>query len=238
MPCVGRGDATASASARLAGEAMRELRGPRMTGLSALRPDHRFLDEPRGIFADLDPGAGGDHQAHPAGLGELERGLRVLVDENLFRRGAVGGSVGEQRLELRREVRQALGEQLLRIGLELAVGHVGQAVAFRPDQPPAGGAEAGSRTKIKQWQIRRDSPAPRRGCRNCPTRSGRRRVVRASMSSNRARRRPRRHRSNLRGHASGASLRQHGRERFGDFVQGTVRPDSWPCRTTTSSAPA
>ncbi len=110
----------------------------RLVGIA--NADDGFLDEPRGIFADLDPRARGDHQAHAARLGELEGRLGVLVDEDFLGRGAVGGVVGEQGFELGREVRQALGEEFLRVGLELAVGKVGQAIALGADEPPAGRA--------------------------------------------------------------------------------------------------
>ncbi len=122
--------------------------------------DDGFLDEPRGIFADLDPGAGGDHQAHAAGLGELERRLRVLVDENLLGRGAFGRVVGDQRLELRREVGQALGKQFPGVGLQLAVGEMRQAVAVGADQPPAGGAEPRIEPEDQHHSLR-----PKRGAR-------------------------------------------------------------------------
>ena len=107
------------------------------------RPDDRFLNEPRGILADIDARARGDHQAHATGLGELERRLGVLVDEDFFGGGGVRCAVGEEGFKLGREVGQALGEQFLGIGLEMAVGEMGQAIALGADQAPAGGAEAG-----------------------------------------------------------------------------------------------
>ena len=44
----------------------------------------------RGIFADVEAGAGGDHQDDAAGLAELQGRLGVLVDENLLDRGGLG----------------------------------------------------------------------------------------------------------------------------------------------------
>ena len=104
--------------------------------------DDRFLDQPRGIFADLDPRARRDHQHHAARLAELERRLRVLVDEHFLGRGGVGLMLGEQRFELAGEVRRgARAAASFGVGLELAVGEVGQAIALGADQPPAGRAE-------------------------------------------------------------------------------------------------
>ena len=84
------------------------------------------------------PGTRGDHQHDAARLGELERRLRVLVDEDFLGRGGVDGVIGEEGFELAREVGEAAGEAFLGVGLELAVGEVGQAIALRADQPPAG----------------------------------------------------------------------------------------------------
>ena len=76
--------------------------------------DHRLLDQPGGIFADLEPGAGGDHQHHPARLAELQGRLRVLVDEHLLDRGGVGRAIGDQCVELAGEVGQAGGQRFAR----------------------------------------------------------------------------------------------------------------------------
>ena len=103
--------------------------------------DHRFLDQPRGIFADLEPAARGAQQHDPARLAELEGRLRVLVDEHFLDRGGLGRAVGDQRVELAGEVRQALGQRLGAVGLELAVGDVAEAIALGADQAPAGGPE-------------------------------------------------------------------------------------------------
>lgn len=102
---------------------------------------HRLLDQRRRIFADLDPGAGREHQGNAAGLAELEGRLRVLVDEHFLDRGAIRRPVGEQRLDLRSEVGQAFRQRLLGVGPELAVGDMAEAVAVGADQAPAGGAE-------------------------------------------------------------------------------------------------
>ena len=104
--------------------------------------DDGFLDQPGGIFADLQPGAGSNHQDYAAGLAELERRLRVLVDEHFLNRGAVRLPVGDQGFNLRREVRQPRRQRLSSNGLELAVGDVAKAIALGFDQAPAGRTEA------------------------------------------------------------------------------------------------
>ena len=100
--------------------------------------DDGFLDEARGIFGDVDPGAGGEHDDDAACLGELQRRLGILVEEDFLGGGGGGGVVGEEGFELSREVGQALGEGFLGVGLELAVGDVGQAVALGTDEAVAG----------------------------------------------------------------------------------------------------
>ena len=72
--------------------------------LGAASADNGFLDKAGGIFAHLEAGAGRRHQDDAAGLAELQRRLRVLVDEYFLDRGAVGLSVGNQRLELGSQV--------------------------------------------------------------------------------------------------------------------------------------
>ena len=66
--------------------------------------DNRFLDQPRGIFADVDSRAGGNHQRNAARLAELEGRLRVLVDEYFLDRGGLGRMVGEECFQLRSQV--------------------------------------------------------------------------------------------------------------------------------------
>ena len=51
--------------------------------------------------------------------------------------------LGDDRLELLREPRQPLRQRRQRIGLDLPVGDMGEAIAVGLDQAPAGGSEAG-----------------------------------------------------------------------------------------------
>ena len=111
--------------------------------VGAAGADDRFLDQGRRIFADREAGAGGAHQSDSARVAQLERRLRVLVDEHFLDGSGRGGVLGKQRLELAREVGEPFRERGGGAGLELAVGEVGQAVAVGLDQPPAGRAEPG-----------------------------------------------------------------------------------------------
>ena len=103
--------------------------------------DHRFLDEPGCIFTDCYAGASRNHDDNAARLAELERRLRVLVDEHFLDRGAFGLMLGDQCFELAGEVGEPLGQRRGASGLEVAVGEVRQAVRLGSDQAPAGRAE-------------------------------------------------------------------------------------------------
>ena len=112
--------------------------------------DNRFLDEAWRILADGDSGAGRAHQHDSPSLAELERRLRVLVDEHFLGRGRLGRMLAQQRFELVGEVREPLAERRGGGGPELAVGDVAEPVAFGADQAPAGRAEAGVETQDDQ----------------------------------------------------------------------------------------
>ena len=73
-------------------------------------PTTAFLTSRAAYSPTVDARAGGDHQHDAARLGELERRLRVLVDEDFLGRRAVRAVVDEHRLELRREVGEAARE--------------------------------------------------------------------------------------------------------------------------------
>ena len=93
-------------------------------------PHDGFFHEPGGIFADVETGARRGHDHNPARLAELQGRLRVFVDEHFLNCGAVGPVVGDQRIELRREMRQALGQRLCTVGFQLAVGDMLEAISF------------------------------------------------------------------------------------------------------------
>jgi len=117
--------------------------------------DHGFLDEPWSIFADFDPRACSAHQGNTASLAELERRLRVLVDKHFLDGGGRRRVVDDQRVELIGERGQPARQRYRTIGLDLAVGDVGEAVAFSLDQPPAGGSKA--RVEAEDLQASRSS---------------------------------------------------------------------------------
>ena len=138
--------------------------------------DHCLLHQRRSIFADRDSRPRRAHQHHSARLAELQRRLRVLVDEDLFDRRRLGCVLGDERLELAREIGEPLRKRCGRVRLQLAVGDVGKAIAVCLDQPPAGRAQPG----VQPVQPRQASPAPRRGRCNYPRRSGRHRPRRSA----------------------------------------------------------
>ena len=111
--------------------------------LGAAGADHRLLDEPRRIFADVDPGASGGHEDDAARLAELERRLRVLVGEDLLDRRGAGRMLLDHGLELLGERGKPARQRRSGVGPDLAVGDVREAIAVSLDQAPAGGAEAG-----------------------------------------------------------------------------------------------
>jgi hypothetical protein len=63
--------------------------------------------------------------------------------------------IGDHGFELVRERRQPAGKRRAGVGLDLPVGDVGEAIPFRLDQPPAGGAEA--RVEAEDLQASRSS---------------------------------------------------------------------------------
>jgi hypothetical protein len=62
--------------------------------------DHGLLDQGGRIFADLDSCARRYHQGNASGLAELERRLRVLVDEHFLDRRRVRRMIGKDCLKL------------------------------------------------------------------------------------------------------------------------------------------
>ena len=111
--------------------------------LGAADPDHRLLDQPRRIFADLEAAPRGGEQHDAARLAELQRRLRIFVEEHFLDRGGrrADGRRGRRRAPPS-SADQAGGQRRLGIGADLAVGDVAQPVALGRDHAPAGAAEA------------------------------------------------------------------------------------------------
>jgi hypothetical protein len=76
--------------------------------------------------------------------------LRVIINENILDRRGFGGVIGEQSFELRSEVRQAKGQSLRGVGLELPVGDVLETIAVGFDQAPSRRGERGIETQDPQ----------------------------------------------------------------------------------------
>jgi hypothetical protein len=77
----------------------------------AARADDRFFHQGRRIFPDGDSAAARAEQRDAARLTQLQRRLRVLVDEYFLDRGGIGPVLGEDRLELLGEPGQALWQR-------------------------------------------------------------------------------------------------------------------------------
>lgn len=112
--------------------------------------DDRFLDQPRGIFANLYARFRSIEQANAPRLSQLQRRLRIGVDEHFLHRrrtwAILKNKIGQRRIKRQ----QARGQSRLGVGLDLAVGDMAQPIAIDGDQPPAGCAKAGVKTKQDQ----------------------------------------------------------------------------------------
>ena len=109
--------------------------------------DHGFLDQPRGIFADLHAGARGVEQDHAARLSQFQGRLRIDVDEHLLDRRAIGPMFEDEVGQGKIERQQPRCQRHRTIRLDLAIAQMREAVAVGGDQTPAGGAKAGVETK-------------------------------------------------------------------------------------------
>lgn len=103
--------------------------------------DDGLLHQRRRIFRDSQPGTGKSQQADAPRLPQLERGLGVLVDEDLFHCTRFRSVAQQHCGQFAIEHDQPLGQRHLGIGLHLAVGNVAEPVAALGDDPPAGTAE-------------------------------------------------------------------------------------------------
>ncbi len=111
--------------------------------VGAAGADHRFLDEPRRIFSDFEPGRRRCEQDHAACLAELEGRLRILVDENLLDCSTRGPEALEDVDQRPVQGYQPFRERVRGPGPDLAVADVAQTIALRIDYAPAGAAKPG-----------------------------------------------------------------------------------------------
>src|SRR5215212_10104138 len=105
--------------------------------------DDRLLDEVGGIFRHRKPGERRDQERDAAGMAELQRRLRIAVDESLLDGDLVRGKVGDDCGKAVMELAQALGERRLLVRDDGPAGHEGKPRALDRDEPPAGAAKAG-----------------------------------------------------------------------------------------------
>jgi len=105
--------------------------------------DHGFLDQPRRVFADMQPSAGGGQHHHAARLPQLERRLRIGIDEYFLHRRTVWAMAGKNVSQLIVKRHQPFGQRRGGVGPDLAVEDVAEAIALGRDQAPASRAESG-----------------------------------------------------------------------------------------------
>jgi len=122
---------------------------------SASRPDDCFLDQGRRILADFHSCSRRAHEHDATCLPELEGRLGIAVHEDLLDGGRAWRMVGDERLEMARERREAGCERLTAVGLDLPVGDMDEPIALRLDETPASGAKAG--IEAENSQARRSS---------------------------------------------------------------------------------
>ena len=109
--------------------------------------DNCFLDQGWGIFAYLDPRPCRAHQDDAASLAELQCRLGVLVDEDLLDRGGNRCALADQGFQLVGECRKPRWQGRFRVGLDLSVGNMRDAIALSLDQAPAGRTQPGVETE-------------------------------------------------------------------------------------------
>ena len=105
-------------------------------------PTTAFLTS-RGAYSPIaSPRPRGGEKHDAARLAELQRRLRIFVEEHLLA-GGFGRAMRVDHLAQRRlQPHQPRRQVLLRVGPHLAVGDMAQPVALGGDHPPAGAAQA------------------------------------------------------------------------------------------------
>jgi hypothetical protein len=104
--------------------------------------NHRFLYQPRRIFADCEALPRRAHQRDAACVAEFQSRLRVFVDEHFLDRRGLRAMLGKQGFQLVRKRREPLRQRGFGIGFDVTVTDVAEAVASGFDQAPSGGAKA------------------------------------------------------------------------------------------------
>ena len=119
--------------------------------------DHGLLDKIGGIFRDIEPGERRHDQRDAPRLAELQRRLRIAVDEGLLDGGLMRAMGREHLVQPFVQLPQALAERQRTVALDAAASDEGKLAAFRDDDAPAGLAEAGI-----------DAEDANRGCHGAP----------------------------------------------------------------------
>ena len=112
--------------------------------------DDGLLDEARCIFADRQPGACAGEQRDAAGVRQLQRRLRIVVDEHFLDRRARRCMIGDHGGEHGVEMSEPVGQGRFRVGLYLPVGDMTDPAALDADDAPAGTTERGVETEDDQ----------------------------------------------------------------------------------------
>ena len=112
--------------------------------VGAAGADDRLLDQRAAAYSPTSIPARAAHiSTTPRAWPSLSVDCGFWLTNTSSTAAAVGPVLGDHRLELLREPGQPLRQRRRRIGLDLPVGDMSEAVAVGLDQPPAGRAEAG-----------------------------------------------------------------------------------------------
>ena len=113
--------------------------------------DHRLLDQVGGVFGDRQFHQRQRRQRRAARLAELQRRLRVAVDEGFLDRRLGRPLVVDELGDRAMDQRQPLGERSRRVGVDRAAADIGQPGPRSLDQAPAGVAQAGVDAEDANW---------------------------------------------------------------------------------------
>ena len=110
--------------------------------LGVARADNRLLHEIGRVFGDRQAGARRDQHRDAARLTELERRIRIFVDEGRFDRGLVRRMLLDDAHEPVMDADEARRHVLVALRIDRTAGDENQPVALAFDQAPAGAAKA------------------------------------------------------------------------------------------------
>jgi len=135
---------------RIGGIGARDLRARQQTGNHGMdlrffctaRADYRLLDQPRRILADLEPMARSSKQNDAAGLAQLERGLRVHIDEYLLHSRRFRMMRRKQRIKRVVQGSEASWQGYRAVGPHLPISNVREPVTLGRDDAPTGRSQA------------------------------------------------------------------------------------------------